>query len=99
VTDGAVSPYLTIIERAGRLMVSLSDRLGFSPVARARPHVEPPEAPEEEGAWGALKRFPVIEGGRSEAQPAMRPWEAEGVSRATFYRRKGRERLARSTAE
>lgn len=47
-------------------MIQTSDRLGFSPVARPRIQVEPVE-PDDEGGdtWSALRRFPVVDGGKT----------------------------------
>ena len=61
-----ISPYIDIIGRTAKIMIQTSDRLGFSPVARPRIQVEPDEPPDPEGGdtWGALRRFPVIDGGK-----------------------------------
>ena len=63
-----ISPYLSVIDRCTQQMMQLSDRLGFSPVARPRIHIEPtaPQADDNlTDTWGVLKRFPVIDGGKA----------------------------------
>jgi hypothetical protein len=74
-TAGAplLSPYLAVIWRETDVMIRLSDRLGFSPVTRPRIQIEP-EPPRgsaaDDNVWAELKRFPVINGGKTERSPA-----------------------------
>jgi phage terminase small subunit len=62
------SPYLRLIDRTIVALTRLSAELGFSPVSRARlGAAEQPAVPAGAGddRWGVLRRFPVIEGGKS----------------------------------
>ena len=60
------SPYLDIARDAARQMLQASDRLGFSPAARPRIQMDPPKPDQPPtNAWGALRRFPVIDGGKA----------------------------------
>jgi phage terminase small subunit len=71
-----ISPYVELIDRWTAQIMRLSDRLGFSPVSRPRirldddlpaprlPAVTEPAAPVD-NTWGELKRFPVVQGGRT----------------------------------
>ena len=70
-TAGAplLSPYLAVIWRETDVMIRLSDRLGFSPVTRPRIQIEPGSAADD-NVWAELKRFPVINGGKTERSPA-----------------------------
>jgi phage terminase small subunit len=67
-----LSPYFKAIHQAIATMISVSDRLGFSPASRPRISIEPrkPEEPPRD-AWSSLRRFPVIPGRRSEAAVAV----------------------------
>ncbi len=61
-----ISPYVKIIERETVNLIRLSDRLGFSPVARPRIQIEPSKTDDESGdTWGQLKHFPIINSGRT----------------------------------
>jgi P27 family predicted phage terminase small subunit len=62
----APSPYLRIMDQATLLMVRLSSEFGFSPAARAglgQPEGASP--PDADGTWSVLRRFPVIDGGKT----------------------------------
>jgi phage terminase small subunit len=63
------SPYLGIMDRAGRTMARLASELGFSPAARARLRAAPDDDPNDDdpetvSPWDLLK---VIRGGKSGA--------------------------------
>jgi phage terminase small subunit len=63
-----LSPYLRIIDRETLAMIRLSDRLGFSPVARPRIQMDAPPPDTAAAAisdWGVLKQFPVVKGGKA----------------------------------
>jgi phage terminase small subunit len=61
-----VSPYVAIADKMSKTMMQAADRLGFSPVARPRLQLDPPDEPDKGGgAWGTLRRFPVIPGGKT----------------------------------
>jgi hypothetical protein len=62
-----ISPYVVIANQAAKTMSSAADRLGFSPVARPCIQIAP-ESPDEragDNPWSALRRFPVISGGKT----------------------------------
>lgn len=70
-----LSPYLAVIWRETDVMIRLSDRLGFSPVARPRIQIEPAKPCEpvaDNDTWALLKRFPAIEGGKGKAAASPR---------------------------
>jgi P27 family predicted phage terminase small subunit len=66
----AASPYVDVIDKCSKNMFRAATELGFSPAARPRIRLEDdpltaasmPTAPDR---WGELKRFPVIDGGKS----------------------------------
>jgi P27 family predicted phage terminase small subunit len=60
------SPYLRIMNQAVLLMVRLSSEFGFSPAGRAglgRPEGAGPSG--DDSTWSVLRRFPVIDGGKT----------------------------------
>ena len=59
-----VSPYVAIADKMSKTMMQAADRLGFSPVARPRLQIEPVAEDKGDDTWGALRRFPVIPGGK-----------------------------------
>jgi hypothetical protein len=64
-------PYIRLIDRTILALTRLAAELGFTPVARARlgTSKEPTDPGVEGDAWGVLKRFPVIQGGKSASAP------------------------------
>jgi P27 family predicted phage terminase small subunit len=57
------SPYIAIIDKAGRTMLRAAAELGFSPSSRTRVRVEPPaKAADPADAWALLRLIP---GGRT----------------------------------
>jgi P27 family predicted phage terminase small subunit len=61
-----ISPYIKIMDRATIIMTQLGAELGFSPTARARLGQPQSREPRERDAnWAALRRFPVVAGGKT----------------------------------
>jgi P27 family predicted phage terminase small subunit len=61
-----ISPYIKIMNRETIIMTQLGAELGLSPTARARLGQPQSHEPREHDAnWSALRRFPVIAGGKT----------------------------------
>jgi P27 family predicted phage terminase small subunit len=59
-----LSPYLRAMNQASALIVQLGAELGFSPSARARLGQPAEYRPQDDTAWGILRKFPMVSGGR-----------------------------------